>query len=68
MPSPSGFTVVDRRERTDAMNSDVSGMSFGASVRMDTPAGGGPACCGACDWPFDPPHAEADSNTANIAA
>lgn len=49
------------------MNSDVSGMSFGASVTMDTPAGGGPACCGACDWPFDP-HAEADSRTANIVA
>ncbi len=28
------------------MNSEVSGMGFGASVTMDTPAGGGPACCG----------------------
>ena len=40
-PSTSGWTVVDRSDRTVAMNSDVCWMGFCSSVSSVTPAGGG---------------------------
>ena len=52
MPSTCGWTVVERSERIEAMNSDVWGTGFGARVIVWTGVGGGasaapPDCGGA---------------------
>jgi hypothetical protein len=44
-PSTSGWTVVERRERRVAMNSDASSIGAAVSFMSLTPDGGGP--CGA---------------------
>ena len=40
-PSTSGCTVVDRRDRTVAMNSEVCSIGFCSSVAILTVVGGG---------------------------
>ena len=45
-PSTSGCIVVERSDRSVAMNSDASSMAVGASVLVVTAVGGGaPAPC-----------------------
>src|SRR4051794_29728969 len=68
IPSPCGCTVVERRERSVAMNSEVSSTVFGASVIMPTPAGGGPDAAGpAACWLDLPQATESDRKTRTAA-
>ena len=66
-PSTSGWIVVERSDRSVAMNSDASSIGFGASVMVVTALGGGAAalCAGA---PPRPHAAAASAGTQHASA